>query len=236
MTLKRRSCQTCVTYLHLVKMESPQAILLPKKAKPWIAQLLFVGLILMIYLAPQLYFYVRQLKSVMSPTTPTTAIVFGAGLSDGKPGQVLKKRLDRTVELYNTKKIDAILVSGDNRSIYYNEPEAMRQYLIQNSVPENKIVVDSAGLRTNDTCWRAKNVFKINQAYLVTQGFHLPRATYLCNHFGIDSVPISAPDTTLPTTWYGFWRETAASWVALFDGTTPSATVSGNGRETPITE
>jgi len=217
-------------------MESLFVTKLPKKRRPWLILIVFTIFLLILYLSPQLYFYMRQLKSVMSPTTPTTAIVFGAGLSDGKPGQILKKRLDQTVELYNTKKIDTILVSGDNRSIYYNEPEAMRQYLIQNSIPENKIVVDSAGLRTNDTCWRAKNVFKINRAYLVTQGFHLPRATYLCNHFGIDSVPISAPDTTLPTTWYGFWRETAASWVALLDGTTPSATVSGNGRETPITE
>jgi len=70
-------------------------------------------------------------------------------------------------------------MSGDNRFVDYNEPEAMRQLALSLGVPDTAIVLDYAGRRTYDTCYRAKAIFRVDQAILVTQAFHMPRAIYL---------------------------------------------------------
>ncbi len=121
------------------------------------------------------------------------AIVFGAGLwRDGTPTPVLQDRVQTAANLYFAGKVEKLLMSGDNRFANYNEPEAMRQYALKLGVPDAAIVLDYAGRRTYDTCYRARDIFRIDSAILVTQGFHLPRALFLCNMLGVESVGVPA--------------------------------------------
>lgn len=121
------------------------------------------------------------------------AIVFGAGLQrDGTPTPVLRDRVQAAANLYFDGKVEKLLMSGDNRFIDYNEPESMRQYAHSLGVPDEDIVLDYAGRRTYDTCYRARDIFQVDSVILVTQGFHLPRAIYLCNMLGVDGVGVPA--------------------------------------------
>jgi SanA protein len=121
------------------------------------------------------------------------AIVFGAGLRrDGSPTAVLRDRVETAVQLYFAGKIEKILMSGDNRFIDYNEPEAMRQHALSLGVPDEDIVLDFAGRRTYDTCYRARDIFQVDSAILVTQDFHLPRALFTCNALGVKATGVGA--------------------------------------------
>ena len=106
-------------------------------------------------------------------------------------------------------------MSGDNRFIDYNEPGAMKAYAVEMGIPEEDIVLDYAGRRTYDTCYRAKAIFQLSEVILVTQEFHLPRALYTCNALGLDSWGVSAD--LRPYRDAGFWkiREILASLVAF---------------------
>jgi len=121
------------------------------------------------------------------------AIVFGAEVKkDGTPSIILKDRVETAVELYKNGKVEKLLMSGDNRFADYNEPESMRQYALTLGMPDSDIVLDFAGRRTYDTCYRAKEIFGADSAVLVTQGFHMPRSLFLCNTFGIDAVGVES--------------------------------------------
>jgi SanA protein len=124
---------------------------------------------------------------------PRIAIVFGAGVwSDGRLSNVLYDRVLTAVELYRAGRVRKILMSGDNPTHSYDEPTAMKEAAMQLGVPESDIVLDFAGRRTYDTCYRAREIFEIKKAILVTQEFHQARALYLCNNLGVDSVGITA--------------------------------------------
>ena len=148
------------------------------------------------------------------------AIVFGAGLTrDGKPTPVLRDRVETAAALYKDGKVQKLLMSGDNRFVYYNEPGAMRQYALELGVPDDAIVLDYAGRRTYDTCYRAKAIFGVHDAILVTQRFHLARALFTCEHLGIRASGVTADRRTyLPLTRL-IWqiREFPASTVAIWD-------------------
>jgi SanA protein len=123
------------------------------------------------------------------------------------------------VNLYHAGKVEKILMSGDNRFIEYNEPEAGRQYALEHGVPDEDIVLDYAGRRTYDTCYRAKHIFGVDEAILVTQGFHMARALTLCNWFGVDSVGVEANNRYFLKRAYIWWnfRETFAVFQAAWD-------------------
>jgi SanA protein len=121
------------------------------------------------------------------------AIVFGAGLRrDGTPTAILRDRVETAVDLYSSGKVEKILMSGDNRFADYNEPESMRQYALSLGIPAEAIALDYAGRRTYDTCYRAKAIFGVQSALLVSQKFHLPRALFLCNILGLESDGVEA--------------------------------------------
>ncbi len=121
------------------------------------------------------------------------AIIFGAWVHpDGSPSEVLADRVAMGAALIRVGKADILLLSGDNRFVYYDEPEAMRRYALQLGVPDSALVLDYAGRRTYDTCYRAKEIFKVDDAILVTQNFHMDRALLLCNSLGVKSVGVTA--------------------------------------------
>ncbi|MFH1906686.1 MAG: ElyC/SanA/YdcF family protein, partial [Chloroflexota bacterium] len=116
----------------------------------------------------------------------------GAGLwRDGSPTPVLRDRV-AAADLYFNGKVEKLLMSGDNRFVEYNEPGAMREYALSLGVPDEAIVLDYAGRRSYDTCYRAKAIFGLERAVVVTQGFHLPRVLYTCNALGLEAVGVEA--------------------------------------------
>jgi len=148
--------------------------------------LLLPRFVLLLYAKPRTY-------SAQSVPLRRVAIVFGAGLNrDGTPALVLRDRVQTAANLYFGGKVEKLLMSGDNRFVNYNEPEAMKQYALELGVPEADIVLDYAGRRTYDTCYRAHAIFGVDSAILVTQNFHLPRALYLCNMLGVDGIGVPA--------------------------------------------
>jgi SanA protein len=148
------------------------------------------------------------------------AIVFGAGLTRGGGATpILKDRVATAADLYFTGKAAKLLMSGDNRFVNYNEPEAMRQYALALGVPDKDIVLDYAGRRTYDTCFRAKAVFNVTEAILVTQQFHLPRAVFLCNMLGVNGTGVVADNFTYQKRSLLYWnlREFPATLAAFAD-------------------
>src|SRR5215208_2084642 len=148
------------------------------------------------------------------------AIVYGAEVKrDGTPSVVLRDRVETAVALYKDGRVKKLLMSGDNRFVDYNEPEAMHQYALTLGIPDSDIVLDFAGRRTYDTCYRAKEIFGVNSAILVTQGFHLPRALFLCKTFGMDVVGIEAENYYYLKRLRLFWnaRELLASVQSVWD-------------------
>ena len=134
-----------------------------------------------------------RIHSVDSAPPERVAIIFGAGLRrDGTPTAILRDRVQTAADLYLSGRVEKLLMSGDNSFVEYNEPEAMRQYALDLGIPAQDIVLDNAGRRTYDTCYRARAVFGIESALLVTQGFHLPRALFTCNALGIKAEGVQA--------------------------------------------
>lgn len=147
-----------------------------------------------------------RIKSPEEVDPAPVAIVFGAGLRrDGQPTIVLRDRVAMAAQLYFAGKVQKLLMSGDNRFVDYNEPQAMRQYAWSLGVPDEDIVLDFAGRSTYETCYRAKAIFGVDEAILVTQRFHLPRALYTCHVLGLKAVGVVAD-------WHPYRRSAIWFW------------------------
>lgn len=163
-----------------------------------VSHILFVLLILLVFVFLPLLVILSgsssTYASIDSAESTSVAIVFGAGLtSNNLPSDALMDRLTVAADLYARGLVDSLLVSGDNRTQDYNEPNVMKQTLMSNfDVPAEVIFADYAGRRTYDTCRRAYELWGVKSAILVTQGYHLPRAIWTCESFGIKSTGISA--------------------------------------------
>ena len=181
--------------------------------------LLILFAVLLIVILPRVVMVIHGRKityTVESAPPLRAAVVFGAGLTaSGRPTTVLKDRVAAAVELYQAGKVEKVLMSGDNRFIDYNEPGAMKAYAVELGLPEEDIVLDFAGRRTYDTCYRAGAIFGLEEAILVTQQFHLPRALYTCNALGLDAVGVPADQRSYRDEEFWTVRESIASLVAL---------------------
>ncbi|MFD7625230.1 vancomycin high temperature exclusion protein [Streptomyces sp. NPDC059851] len=145
------------------------------------------------------------------------AVVFGAGLWHGQPTPYLARRLDAAVELYRTGKVKVVLVTGDNSRTEYDEPSSMRTYLTAHGVPDAHIVSDYAGFDTWDSCVRAREIFGVERAVLISQGFHIRRAVALCQAAGVESHGVGVDDEHDATWYYGGTREVFAASKAALD-------------------
>jgi len=151
------------------------------------------------------------------PSQPI-AIVFGAGVwPNGNLSHVLADRIDTAVGLYHAGKVRKLLMTGDNRFEWYNEPGAMGQYAISRGMPADAIVYDYAGRRTYDSCYRARHIFGIEEAILVTQRYHLPRAIYTAHKMGIDAVGVAADRRSYVKMRQFTIREVPASLAAWWE-------------------
>lgn len=137
-----------------------------------------------------------------SPKLPTNhvALVFGAGLNKaGGPSAMLYDRVATAADLYKNKKVEKLLMTGDNGTVNYNEVEVMRQTALNLGVTDGDIILDYAGFNTWDSCYRAREVFSLTGATLVTQRFHLPRALHTCNYLKVKSIGVEADHQPYPT-------------------------------------
>ena len=191
---------------------------------------MFLKLLLILVILGLLVLFVSRLvtglyarsRTYSSDDAPArrVAIVFGAGLwRNGSPTPVLEDRVTTAANLYLAGKVEKLLLSGDNRFVEYNEPWAMRDLALSLGVPEDALALDYAGRRTYDTCYRAKAVFGVTEAILVTQEFHLPRALYTCNRLGVSSVGVEADSRVYRKSSVLYWnvRELVATVAALWD-------------------
>lgn len=179
---------------------------------------LAVCVLLLPRLVTALYASSRVYSTAKAPVEQV-AIVFGAGLwRDGSPTPVLRDRVQTAVDLYFAGKVEKLLMSG-SRLGYYNEPRAMKNYAISLGVPDEDIIIDNAGQRTYDTCYRARDIYGVQQAILITQNFHLPRALYTCNALGVRAVGVSADLRQYRQRSEIYWnlREVFATLVALWE-------------------
>ena len=163
-------------------------------------------------------YYGSSIFEMVEAPERKTAIVFGAAVYSGdRLSTVLRDRMDTAIQLYRLGSVSKLLVSGDGVSSRYNEPAAMKAYALRHGIPEEDVIADMGGRRTYDSCHRARHLFDVQDAILVTQQFHLPRALFLCGYLDIEAVGVSADRRPYRgARWYEV-RETAATLVALAD-------------------
>jgi len=112
--------------------------------------------------------------------------------SSGTANSYFYERIEAASNLYKAGKIKYIIVSGDNRTVYYNEPMDMLNALIELDIPKEDVIMDFAGLSTFESVKRAKEVFGKNEITIVSQGFHCYRALYIANQSGIKARALTA--------------------------------------------
>jgi vancomycin permeability regulator SanA len=163
-----------------------------------IVSLLLVMLLSVVVFIGVIHFWIhgnysdKKYSNIDEAPKMKVAIVFGAGLDESGTGDILSDRVQTGIDLYEAGKVQKIIMSGDNRTEFHDEPSAMMKQAQEAGVPDYALQPDYAGRRTYDTCLRAKKIFKVDEAILVTQDFHMDRALYTCDSVGIDVVGVSA--------------------------------------------
>lgn len=131
-----------------------------------------------------------------TPTAPSPSraiLVLGASVHPDKtPSPILRDRLDSAVALYRAQPDATIIVSGDGREAHYNEPAAMRQYLLQHGIPDQRILADERGYTTYASMYHLAHRYHVKQCIVVSQKFHLTRAISTGTLLGVSCVGLSA--------------------------------------------
>lgn len=198
----------------------------PRRRRNWSGRWVvagLVGLVLTPFLVVAVVYVATQARRFDEITTvpaEPVAVVFGAGIRpDGQPTPMLADRVLAAVNLYQAGRVSKLLMSGDNSRIDYNEVIAMRRFAIDHGVRPQDITLDYAGFSTYESCYRARAIFGVTRAVLVTQRYHLPRAVYTCTQLGIDAVGLGTPDWGIyPDSLLRLYtaREVLATWNALW--------------------
>ncbi|MDP2525576.1 SanA/YdcF family protein [Maribacter dokdonensis] len=140
----------------------------------------------------------KTFTDISSTPKNRVGLVLGTSnkLTNGSPNPYYTYRINATKALYNASKIEFILVSGDNGSIYYNEPDTFKKDLIKAGIPERAIFLDYAGFRTLDSMFRAKFIFGLNNVTVISQKFHNERAIYIAKQKGLNAIGFNAQDVS----------------------------------------
>lgn len=180
--------------------------------------LLFTSLQLYVILYPinDIYYSISELEGIEKPKA---VLVLGAGVfASGAPSPVLKDRLDYAYEVYEyyNRKI-AIIVSGDNGTVEYNETKAMYNYLLSKGVNPDDIYRDYAGFNTYDSIYRADYIFKVKSIIICTQRFHIYRALYIAKSLGFEAYGYAAENKAIYNMTYNHIRESLARVKAVLE-------------------
>lgn len=144
------------------------------------------------------------------------AIVFGTSVYGNEVRPELQARLDQALALYQEKKVQKILCTGDNIDYYYDEPQVMVDYLKSKGVPSEDLLQDPMGLRTYDSLWRAKHLYKIESAILCSQHYHVQRALFIGHSMGMDLEGYGTASASPDEGWRRFTREIGARYLAFW--------------------
>ncbi|SIT17403.1 SanA protein [Chryseobacterium ureilyticum] len=150
------------------------------------------------------------------------ALLLGTGknLNNGMPNAYFYNRIKAASDLYKSGKIQYIIVSGDNSTKDYNEPEDMQMELIKQGIPQDKIILDHAGFRTLDSVVRAKDIFGQTKLVIISQKFHNERAVFLAKENGMEAFGYNAEDVNkyagLKTNLREYLAKAKAYWDLLF--------------------
>lgn len=192
-----------------------------------------VALVTVIFLIIKIGSYQYIETTVESLPKTQTALVLGAGLlTNGKLSPIFKDRIDTAVLLYKAKKVETILVSGDDGTTDYNEVNPAREYLLTQGVSARDIFLDHAGFDTYSSMYRASIVFQVKSVIIVTQSFHLPRSVFIARKLGITAY--GTPADQHPYRFKNNVREVLANVKAFLD-ILRNRTPKYLGEEIPIT-
>ncbi|UWX60169.1 YdcF family protein [Chryseobacterium oranimense] len=150
------------------------------------------------------------------------ALLLGTGknLNNGMPNAYFYNRIQAAIDLYKSGKIKYIIVSGDNSTKDYNEPEDMQLTLMKYGIPKDRIIMDHAGFRTLDSVVRAKEIFGQNKLVIISQKFHNERAVFLAKKNGIEAFGYNANDVNkyagLKTNLREYLAKTKVYWDLIF--------------------
>ena len=147
------------------------------------------------------------------------ALVLGTSkrLSSGEANPYFHYRIDAAEQLYKSGKVKHLILSGDNETRYYNEPQYMKDALLKRNIPDSVITLDYAGFRTLDSVVRCKEIFGQKKFIVVTQRFHSYRAVFIGKHFDIDLVAYAAENLPLNKSFKVILRELLARPKAVLD-------------------
>ena len=170
--------------------------------------IMFVPILFRFGEARHMYEDVRELPKA------DVALVLGASVRRGVPSPILEERAHAAVQLYLAHKVDKILVTGDDSVRSNDEVTPVRKYLQSAGIPDEDIFLDHAGFDTYSSMYRAREIFGVSSATIVTQDFHLPRAVYIARSLGISAAGLNARGSG---TAGDYVREIPASFKAMFD-------------------
>ena len=162
------------------------------------------------------------------------ALVLGTSKrrENGRPNLFFQGRIEAAAELFRIGRVHHLLVSGDNRSPFYNEPRDMKAALVAHGVPESAITCDFAGLRTLDSVVRAKEAFGLKRCVIVSDGWHIPRALFVARKIGLDAIGAASSDLPLRDSFKSRSREWLARVLVVVDvyvlGTRPARPADGS--------
>lgn len=147
------------------------------------------------------------------------ALVLGTSkyFKTGKPNLFFHNRIEAARKLYEEGKVKFFILSGDNSLTYYNEPQDMKKALVKAGIPDSLIQLDYAGFRTFDSVVRSKKVFDQTAVIIITQEFHIFRALFISNYYGMNSVGFVAEKVDLKHSVYTKVREYLARCKAVLD-------------------
>ncbi|HCR52571.1 TPA: hypothetical protein DIV48_02905 [Candidatus Kaiserbacteria bacterium] len=136
-------------------------------------------------------------------------------LPSGAPAPVFIDRVNTAIELYTRGKAPKILVSGDNGTAGHNEVDPVRDYLLQNGIPDKDIFLDHAGFDTYSTMYRAREIFGVSSVLIASQSFHLPRAIFIARRLGMEAYGVNTDVGHI--LFSNYVREVFANEKAAFD-------------------
>lgn len=141
---------------------------------------------------PYIYTEISEVPKALVALVPGASV-----LDDGTLSPIFRDRVDMAIALYETQKVQKILVSGDDGTVEYNEVNPALEYLLSKNIPEADIYLDHAGFDTYSTMYRARDIFEVPSVIVVTQEFHLARSVFLARSLGIGAFGLKADVGTI---------------------------------------
>ena len=187
-----------------------------KKKKILLYSLIIFIVIFIVIMLGNLYVIMKTRNKIIDEDKYNTLsdieciIILGAGIRTNEPSPLLKDRLDKGIELYKLGLAPKIIMSGDHGNPNHDEVNVMKKYAIDKGVPSEDIFMDHAGFSTYDSMYRAKYIFNVKKAIVVTQRYHIYRALYIAEHLGLDYYGVEAEENNKKNAWIRNIREVLA--------------------------